>query len=124
MCAGLFLAGRLGPDRVPLHTEWRGLEGIGPAPVVKRIEDDLDLIVVVDVFAARHASAHLAGIVDAHEDGIEIFLVIAEVGIGGLGDTLSVVRVALGEAADLRHLEGDFSLWLHAEKIFQGGRPR
>src|ERR1035441_5136042 len=52
MRAGLFLARSLGPDRVPLHAERCGLEGVGAAAVVEGVEDDLDLIVVEDIFAA------------------------------------------------------------------------
>ena len=119
VCAGFFFARGLGPDRVPLHAERRGLEGIGAAAIMKGVEHDLDLIVVEDVFAARHASADFAGIIEAHEDDVEILLVIAEVGIGGLGDGLAIVRIALGEAGNLRHLQSDFALRLHRQEVIE-----
>ena len=74
------LARRFGPDRIPLHAQRRGLEGIGPPPVVKRIEHHLDLVVVVNILAHRHARPHFLRIVEAHEHDVEIFLVVAQVG--------------------------------------------
>ena len=119
---GLLLAGGLGPDSVPLHAEGRGLKGVGAAAVVKGIEHDLDLVVVVNVFSARHAGAHLFRIIEANEDHVEIFLVVAEISVGGLGYSFAVVRIALCEARDFRHLLRDFALRLHAEEVFQRRR--
>ena len=124
MRAGFFLAGSLGPDGVPLHAQRRGLKGVGAAPVVESIENDLDLVVVVDIFAARHAGTHLPGIVEAYKDYVEIFLVVAQISVRGLRHAFSVVRIALREAGDLGHLLGNSSLRLHAEEVFQGGRTR
>ena len=98
------------------------MKSVGAAAVVEGVENDLDLIVVEDVLAAGHAGPHFAGIVEAYEDHVQIFLVVAEVGVGGLGNIFSIVRIALGEASDLRHLQGDFSPRLHAEEVFQGRR--
>src|SRR5579864_8077882 len=53
--ARLFLAGSLSPDGVPLHAERGGLKGIRAATVVKSIENNFDLVVVVNVFSARQA---------------------------------------------------------------------
>ena len=87
---------------------------------MKRIEHDLDVVIVVDVLAPRHSSAHLPGIVEADEDYVQILLVIAEIGVGGLGDRLAIVRVALHEACDPRHLPRRFAFRLHAQEVFQG----
>src|SRR5208282_6711271 len=38
-----FRARSFGPDRVPLHPQRRGLKSVGAPPVVKRIENDLNL---------------------------------------------------------------------------------
>ena len=40
----------LAPDRIPLHAERSGLEGVGAPTVVKRIEHDFDIVVVVNIF--------------------------------------------------------------------------
>ena len=76
----------------------------------------------MNIFAGRHARPHLPRIVKAHEDGIQIFLVVAEISFGGLRNRLAIVGIALGESGDLGHLQGNFSLRLHGQKIFQGWR--
>src|ERR1700675_2829158 len=81
--ARLFLAGSLRPYGVPLHAERCGLKGICAAAVVKGVENNVDLIVVVDVLPARHAGANLPWVVEADEYYIEIFLVVAQIGVGG-----------------------------------------
>ena len=117
-----FLAGGFGPDGVPLHAERSGLEGIGAAAVVEGVENDLDLVVVEDIFAARHAGAHFLGVVEADEHGVKIFLVVAEIGVGRFGDGFAIVRIALHEAGDLRHLQGDVALRLHGQEVVERGR--
>src|ERR1700719_3563137 len=102
--ARLFLAGSLRPYGIPLHAKRSGLKGIGTATVVKGVENNFDLIVVVDVLPARHAGTNLPRVVEAHKYHVEIFLVKSQVGVGGLGNTLPIVRIALGEAGDLGHL--------------------
>ena len=87
------------------------------------VEHDLDLVVVVNIFPSRHPGAYFPGIVETDEDYIEILLVVAEVGFGGLGNGFAVVRIALGESAHLRHLQGDFPLRLHAGEIFERRGP-
>src|SRR5258708_16926269 len=79
MAGSLLFARGFGIDGVPLHTERRGLKRVGAAAVMKRVEHDLDLIVVVNIFAARHACAHLLGVIEADKDDVEIFLVVAQV---------------------------------------------
>ena len=65
-----FVARGFGPDGVPLHAQRSGLEGVGSAAVVKGVEHHLDLVVVVDVFTARHSGAHFRRIVEAHEHDV------------------------------------------------------
>src|ERR1700686_3962701 len=122
--ARLFLAGSLRPNGAPLPPGRCGLEGVGTAAVVKGVENNLDLIVVVNVFPARQAGADLPRVVEAHKYYVEIFLVVAQVSVGGLRHTFPIVGIALGEAGDLGHLLGDFSLRLHAQEVFQSGRTR
>src|SRR6202140_677647 len=122
--ARLLLAGSLRPYGVPLHAERCGLEGIRTAAVVKGVENNFDLIVVVNVFPARQAGADLPRVVEAYEHDVEIFLVVAQVSVGGLRHTFPIVGIALSEAGDLGHLLGDFSLRLHAQEVFQSGRTR
>ena len=119
-----FLARGLGPDRVPLHAERRGLEGIGATAVVKCVEDDLDLVVIVNVFAARQPGAHLLRIVEADENRVKIFLVITEIGVGWLRYAFAVVRIALREAGDFGHFQGRIALRLHRQEIVKRWRTR
>jgi hypothetical protein len=122
VAGGLLPAGSFSPDGVPLHAERRGLEGVGAAAIVKRIEHDLDLIVVVNIFAIRHAGANFAGIIEADEDGVEIFLVVTEIRLCRLGDGLAVVGLALGKSGNFGHLQGDFALRLHGKEVVNGWR--
>ena len=119
MALRFFLAGGFGPDGIPLHAERSGLKGVGAATVVEGVKNDLDLVVVIDVFAARQAGAHLLRIVEADEDGIKVLLIVAEIGFGGLGDGLAIMGIALGEATDLGHLLGGFSLRSHGQEIVE-----
>ena len=89
---------------------------------MERIKNDFDLIVVEDVLAAGHAGAHFPGIIEANENDIQILLVIAEISVGRLGDGVTVVRIALGETCDLRHMKSGVALWPHGEEIVEGWR--
>ena len=120
-------AGRFGPDRVPLHSQRSCLERVSASPVVKRVEHNLDVIVIVDIFAARHASANLLRIVEANKHYVEIFLVVTEISFGRLGNLFAIVRVTLREASYPGHLQRHFSLGLHAEEIldrWSASQPR
>ena len=118
----LLLARGFGPDGVPLHAQWGRLKGVGATAVVEGVENDFDLIVVVDVFAAGHARAHFAGIIEADEHHVEILLVVTEISVGRLAHGVAVVRIALGESCDLRHLQSDVALGLHGQEIVERGR--
>src|SRR5215469_7902152 len=107
------VAGGFRPNGVPLNAQGGGLERVRPAAVVKGVENDLDLIVIVNVFAIRHACAHFAGIVEADKDDVQIFLVVAKVGLGGLGYWFTVVGVALRKTGNLGHLPGDLARRFH-----------
>ena len=122
MPGSLLLAGSLRPYGVPLHAERRSLKGVGSAPVVKGVEDDLHLIVVENIFTTRHPGPHFLRIVDAHENYIQIFLVVAEIRVRGLGNAFAIVRIALGESRNLRHLLRHLPLRLHRQKVVEGWR--
>ena len=73
--------------------------------IVKRVQHQLDSVIVKHVFPARKAGANLLGLViEADENRVQVFVVIAEVGFGALRDRLSVTGNALHELVDLRHL--------------------
>ena len=87
-----------GPNRVPLHAQGIDLERIGAAAVVKRVEHDLDRVVVRYILAARFVSPYLARFIETHEHCIKILFVISEVGFGACGDRGAIMRIALHEA--------------------------
>src|SRR5579863_4141424 len=101
MALALLLARSFGVDGVPLHAQRRGLKSISAAAVVKCIENDFDLVIVVDVFPRREAGPHLMGIVVTDEDNVQVLLVVAQVGFGTFGNAFAIVGVALRET---RHL--------------------
>src|ERR1700687_1605409 len=76
--ARLFLAGSLRPYGVPLHAERCGLKGIRATAVVKGVENNFYLIVVIDLYPTRHAGANLPWVVEAYEHDVEILLVVAQ----------------------------------------------
>ena len=121
MSGGLLLARSLGPYGVPLHAERRGLKGVGAAAVVEGVEDDLRPDRRHECLRGATCGRELSGIVEAYEDHVKIFLVVAQVGVGRFRDAFAVVRVALGEAGYFRHFEGDFPLRLHAEEVVEQG---
>ena len=86
------------------------------------IDHDGHIVVTVEVFAASLVGANLGGIVVADENHVEILLVVAEVGLGGLADRLAVMGLLLDEMGNLRHARGDRPLGLHVQKIFEGWR--
>ena len=100
------------------------MEGIGAAAVVKCVEDDLDLIVIVNIFAPRQPAAHFLGIVEANENHVKIFLVITEIGFGWLRYAFTIVRIALREAGDFGHFQRHVALRLHRQEIVEGRRTR
>ncbi len=116
-----FVAGGLTPIGIPLHSKRSRLEGVGPTPVVESIQHNLDLIVVVNVLAARHSRAELLRIVKANEDDVQVFLVVAQVSNGFFGNFFAVMRVALYKAGYFCHVRGRLALRFHAKKIFERG---
>ena len=74
------------------------MKSVSAAAVVKRVEHDLDLVVIVNIFAARHACAYLLGVIEADEDCVEVFLVVAEISVGAFGSGLAIRRLVLNES--------------------------
>ena len=67
--------------------------------IVERVQHQFDSVIVKYVFAARKTGTNLLGlIVEADEDGVQVLVVIAEVGFGTLGGRLPVTGNALYEA--------------------------
>src|SRR6185312_16310528 len=87
------------------------------APVAERVKHDLDLIIVINIFPARKASANLSRVIEAHEDDVKIFLVVSQVSRRRLGNRPPILRVALDETGDCLHFQGYFPTRLHAQKI-------
>jgi hypothetical protein len=104
-----------------LNAEWSDLEGVGAAAIVKGIKDDLNLIIVEDVFTSREAGPDFRWIVETDEDGVKIFVIVANIGVGRFRYRLSVMRITLGKAGDLSHLPGNVALRLHGEKVIKRG---
>ena len=85
---------------------------------MKRIQHDLDLVIVENVLPPRHARPHFLRIVEANEHDVEIFPVVAEIGCRLLRNFFSIVWVALHKARHLRHLQRNLALRLHPEEVF------
>src|SRR4029077_6336200 len=75
-----FFTGGLGPNGVPLHPERSGLKRVGASAVVKSVEHDFDIVVVVDVLAARHTAADFLGIIETDEYNVETLPVVSQIG--------------------------------------------
>src|SRR6185437_15427697 len=114
--AGL-IEGLLGPHCVPLHAQRGGLKHVSAPPVAERVKHDLDLIIVINIFPARKASANLSGVIEAHEDDVKILLVVSQVSGCWFGNRATILRVALDEARDRLHFQSYFPMRLHAQKI-------
>ena len=83
------------PVTVRGSVDWCCLESVGAAAVVERIEHHFHGIIPVEALAPGFMRPYLAGIVMANKNNVEISLVVSEIGFRGLGDRLTVLRLAL-----------------------------
>ena len=67
--------------------------------VMKGVEHDLDGVVVEDILAPRKPGANLLGlVVEAHENGVKILVVVSQVHLGPLRNWSAIARHSLPEA--------------------------
>jgi len=87
------------------------------------VENDLDCVVVEDVFAPGKPSANFLGLaVEAHEDRVKILVVISQVDFGPLRNRSAVAWNPLRETRDLSQFALPCGRRLHGEEIFETGR--
>ena len=66
--------------------------------IVKRIEHDLDRVIIEYIFPARQTSPDLAGLrIEGNKDCVQILGVVSKVDVGTLGRWSAVSRNALNE---------------------------
>jgi len=90
----------LGDDAVELHAPGVGHEHVGVLAVVERVKIDSHSVVPADLLAPGDARPDLGGIVAAHEDDVEVLVIVRDVGRRLLADRCAVARLALAELGD------------------------
>jgi len=55
------------------------IRDVGAPPVVERVEEDADVVVLGDVVALGHGCAYFARLVNSVEGDVEKFVVVAEI---------------------------------------------
>ena len=89
---------------------------------MKGIQKNVHLVIAPIAFSWRHAGAdQVRALVEADEDGIEVFIVVAQIGLRALADGVSVPRQVLNEPGDFRQFSLRSSIRAHVQEVFEQG---
>src|SRR2546421_9539669 len=95
------------------------MKSVSPSAIVKRIQHDLDRVVIEDISPPRHPRPHLGWIIETYEHHVQVLLVVAQICLGSLRRGIAIVRVSLYETCNFDHLGRICSCRHHTKKVFQ-----
>ena len=80
---------------------------VGMAPVVKRVQEHSDLVIIVNQFPAQHAGADLLRLrVKSQEYHVKVLVCVSQVSFRALGAGSAILGIVLGKFVHLEHLLG------------------
>ncbi len=106
-----------------MQPHWIYDELVSAPMIVEAINPDINKVIVPDIVTMTEVSANLTRLlIKTNEHGVEILIVVAQIGDGALAHRIAIVRDPLPESFDSCHFAGHARAGFHGHEVLERRR--